>query len=93
MWQSNKVRLKDPFSSGAMTVGDIVLVNTLLMQISVPLNFLGSVYREIRQGLQDMQTMFSLLDLKSRIIEPITARQLIITPENSSIAFKNVTFG
>ena len=63
-------------ASGSMTIGDIVLVNGLLLQLAQPLNFLGSTYRETRQALIDMSTMFKLLDLKSAISDKPGAKVL-----------------
>lgn len=50
-----------------MTVGDLVLVNGLVFQLSIPLGFLGSVYREVRQALIDMQSMFRLMGHECKI--------------------------
>lgn len=76
--------------SGAMTLGDLVLVNAYMMQLFVPLNFLGFVYREIKRALADVEHMFSLLDRTPKITDRPGAIDLNIT--GGHISFEDVSF-
>ena len=75
---------------GTLTLGDFVLLNTFLMQIYRPLNFIGFVYRELRQGLTDIEEMFKLLDQDPEIQDKPGAKALAVT--GPVIRFEDVSF-
>ncbi|PPJ57942.1 hypothetical protein CBER1_09699 [Cercospora berteroae] len=79
-------------ASGSLTIGDLVMINQLVFQLSVPLNFLGSVYRELRQSLLDMETLFNLQKVNVAIKEPANAPPLLLN-KGGEIKFENVSFG
>jgi len=79
------------WSKGRFTPGDVVLVNSLLMQLFRPLDMLGWVYRTIRQGLIDMEAMFDLVDTPAEIVDAPEAKPLVVS--GGHVRFEDVHFG
>jgi len=75
---------------GTQTLGDFVFINAMLIQLSIPLNFIGFIYREIRQGLTDIENMFELLDVPQEVRDAPGAEPLKIT--DGAVRFDDVHF-
>ncbi|MBA4286711.1 MAG: metal ABC transporter permease [Xanthomonadaceae bacterium] len=78
---------------GAMTVGGFVAVNAYMIQLFVPLNFLGFVYREIRRALTDMQKMFGLMDRVPQVVDASGAQPPLRTGSSPQVRFDDLQFG
>ncbi|MBC2859686.1 ABC transporter ATP-binding protein/permease [Stappia sp. 28M-7] len=76
--------------AGTQTLGDFVMINALLLQLSIPLNFIGFLYREIRQGLTDLEAMFQLLGQPAEITDRPGAAPLAV--QGGTVRFEDVTF-
>lgn len=76
--------------AGTQSLGDFVFINAMLMQLSIPLNFIGFIYREIRQGLTDIEQMFDLLDVQQEVQDKPDARPLDV--DKGAIRFNDVHF-
>ena len=76
--------------AGTMTLGDLVLVNAFMIQLYIPLNFLGVIYREIKQSLADMEKMFTLLDQHREVADSPAARPLTI--RHAELRFSQIDF-
>jgi len=76
--------------AGTMTLGDLVLVNAFLLQLFIPLNFLGVVYSQLKHALADMQLMFQVLDREPEITDRPGARELAI--DEAEVRFDHVSF-
>src|SRR5256886_13025341 len=76
--------------NGTHTVGDFVLVNAMMIQLYVPLNFMGMVYREIKQAIIDIEKMFNVLQRDPEIKDVPGAKPLVVTSGN--VRFEDVRF-
>jgi ABC-type transport system involved in Fe-S cluster assembly fused permease/ATPase subunit len=80
-------------AAGEMTIGSFVLINTYLIQLYQPLNFLGMVYMTIKQGLVDMEQMFTLMQVEAEITDKPGAQPLVAGAAGGELRFEDVHFG
>ncbi|TMP58347.1 metal ABC transporter permease [Pseudoalteromonas sp. S1612] len=76
--------------TGELTIGELVMINAYMIQLFLPLNFLGFVYREIRRALTDLENMLGLLNTSPKVADSETAQPLAL--KNGAISFENVSF-
>ena len=76
--------------TGELTIGELVMINAYMIQLFLPLNFLGFVYREIRRALTDLENMLGLLNTFPKVADSETAQPLAL--KNGAISFENVSF-
>ncbi|HWP20378.1 MAG TPA: ABC transporter ATP-binding protein/permease [Burkholderiaceae bacterium] len=77
--------------AGTMTLGDLVMINAFMIQLYIPLNFLGVIYREIKQSLTDLDRMFGLLDREREVADAPDAQELVV--REGTVRFEDVHFG
>ena len=77
--------------SGTMTLGDLVMVNAFMIQLYIPLNFLGVIYRELKQALTDLEKMFTLMEREREVDDPPGAPELQVP--HGTVRFERVSFG
>ena len=78
---------------GRMTLGDLVMVNAFMIQLYIPLNFLGVIYREIKQSLTDLDKMFTLMEREREIADAPGAQKLVISPKTVDLEKNNAVAG
>jgi ATP-binding cassette, subfamily B, heavy metal transporter len=76
--------------AGTMSLGDLVMVNAFMIQLYIPLNFLGVIYREIKQSLTDLDKMFSLLEREREVADLPSSTELLV--QGAAVRFENVSF-
>ena len=90
MWMAASQVVADQGVAGGFTVGDFVMINAFMLQLYLPLNFLGFAYREIRQALVDMEYMFNILEVNQEVKDVNAAPDLKIS--GAEVAFKDIHF-
>ncbi|MES2186127.1 MAG: ABC transporter ATP-binding protein/permease [Pseudomonadota bacterium] len=85
-------RATEGVAAGRMTLGDLVMVNAFMIQLYIPLNFLGVIYRELKQSLTDLDKMFTLMEQEREVADRPGAPALVVPPGGAAVRFEDVRF-